>query len=152
MNKIILFLFLVSCGFAEEGHWAYQDGWVFKKEDPTAGGAVIEKKITNTNNYDQNNKIITEILVNPYNTTENQKIKIAEINGETIWFDPRIRPTRCLQKAMFYNNYAKTPEPNSNMLLGVGFCFLLFIRNLSRNKILILNRDVPRKQVCGEPF
>jgi len=145
MNKIILSLLLVSCGLAEEGGWSYQDGWTFKKEDATAGGAVIEKKITNTNNYEQNNKIIKEILVNPYNTTENQKIKIAEIGGETIWFDPRIRPTRCLQKAILSNNYAKTPEPNSNMLLGIGLCFLLFIRNLSRNKILIFNRDVPKE-------
>jgi hypothetical protein len=64
MNKIILFLFLISCGFAEEGHWVYEDGWVFKKEDASGGGAVIQNKATDTTITRQNDTLIKETFKN----------------------------------------------------------------------------------------
>ena len=35
----------------------------------------------------------------------------------------------------------KTPEPNGNNLMMIAFMFLLFIRNLNRNKYRILTRE-----------
>jgi hypothetical protein len=64
MNKIILFLFLISCGFAEEGHWVYEDGWVLKKEDASAGGAIIQNKTTDRTIVRQNDTLIKETFRN----------------------------------------------------------------------------------------
>ena len=64
MNKIILFLFLISCGFAEEGHWVNEDGCVLKKEDGAAGGAVIQNKITDRTTIRQNESLTKETFRN----------------------------------------------------------------------------------------
>lgn len=62
IGKIVLFLSLVSCGFAEEGHWVYEGGWVFKNEDATAGGAIKQNKATNSTYNRQNDTLIKETL------------------------------------------------------------------------------------------
>jgi len=83
--KFILFI-LLSVSFnclANDGVWIYQDGWVFKTNtnDPTAGGAVIQKKIT-----------------------KEEKVKYNTINGE------RYVTTAEWKKIMNLDNENKAPE------------------------------------------
>lgn len=139
MKKLFLFLFLTySISFGQDGEWKYVDGWVYTLK--TNSIPTIEKKNTNTNtnDYTKNKEILRSVATNPYKTTDSQVLYVGEIFGEKIYFDPRIRPTRCLQNAMESGNYSKTPEPNGGSLLMIGFIFLLFIRNLNRNKIKLI--------------
>lgn len=137
MKKLFLFVILLTNNvFCQDGEWKYIDGWVYISK--TNSIPTIEKKITNTNDYTKNKEILRSVVTDPYKTTDSQVLYVGEIFGEKIYFDPRIRPTRCLQNAMESGNYGKTPEPNAGSLLIVGFTFLLFIRNLNRNKIKLI--------------
>ena len=57
-------LFLISCGFAEEGDWVNEDGWILKKEDGAAGGAVIQNKTTDRTTIRQNESLTKETFRN----------------------------------------------------------------------------------------
>lgn len=143
--KLFLFLILTcSFGFTQDGEWKYVDGWVYelKKEDPTAGGAIIQKKVTNTNNY--NSPHLKSVEVRRTSTSNDKQVKIGQIGNEDVYFSWDERKVfRCMIARMegqpFMNpqtGKAGTPEPNSNSLLLIGLCFLLLIRNLKRNSVL----------------
>lgn len=129
MVRVALWLLLGIVGsWAEEGTKFIQDGWVTKKEDATAGGAILKKSSIRPMVREENEEKLREIAVHPYQTTESQKVKVGEFFGEEVWFDPRIRPTRCLQSAMDTHNFAKTPEPTSLSLLVLGGTVLTAFR------------------------
>lgn len=135
MKKLLLFILLININaFSQDGEWKYIDGWVYTAKT----NSIKTLEVKNTNNYIKNKEILRSIVTDPYKSTENQVLYVGEIFGEKIYFDPRIRPTRCFQNAMESGNYSKTPEPKSNSLLMIGFIFLLFIRSLSRNNIELI--------------
>jgi len=110
---VALFFLISSVSFAEKGLVPFQEGWVDQADRAQRADANFEKS-------EQNVKLIREIAVHPYQTTEHQRVMVGKIFGEEIWFDPRIRPTRCLENAMDTQNFAKTPEPSSFSLLLAG--------------------------------
>lgn len=140
MKKLFLILLFINFNvFAQQGEWSYVDGWVYtaKTNDATAGGAIIQRK-------KEENKYHT-INGERYITTEERKAIGAVGSSEQGVFGKMkvidtpqgkniIIPINC--KALGLDGIGfKTPEPNSNSLLLIGFAFLLFIRSLSRNNI-----------------
>ena len=153
MKYFIVCLILFSSCFAEDTNthettsFYYKDGWKFKaiKQDPSAGGAIIERKEIspekNADNYYHNEKLIRQLLVDPYKSPSVQKTKIGEIFGEEVYITP-LKATDCLIRNMEENGGiprfgrgAKTPEPNTNCLLFISFGFLILIRSFRLSKI-----------------
>jgi len=122
-SGFVLLLLISSISFAEKESSPSREG-----ARNSAGNTYLENSEFYRLGGNQNAKILREILVNPYQTTDSQKVKVGEVFGEEVWFDPRIRPTRCLENAMDTQNFAKTPEPSSLWLLFVGGAVLMGVR------------------------
>jgi len=142
MNKIIFAILLsVSSAICQTGEWKYIDGWVYvinTTNDATAGGAIIENKKEakeekySTINGERYISVDERKSMGLINTNDIWKITIRNTpEGKNI----RIPiPIDC--KLVGLDKIGlKTPEPNSNSLLFIGFAFFLFIRSLKRNSI-----------------
>lgn len=148
MRQLFLALLFINLNLvAQTGDWKYADGWIYvnKQEDPTAGGAILTKKITNNYNIITTDKPIRQ-LITPTKQVNNEKItKIGVIGGEDVYFTwDEKKVFKCLIARMEGHPYinasngkAGTPEPNTSNLLFIGFSFLLVMRSLSRKEIKI---------------
>lgn len=130
-----LLLLVATVSFAENKSSVGQENLTEKKTFASAADGVLENSDFYRLVGPRNTEALREILVNPYQTTESQKVKVGEMFGEEIWFDPRIRPTRCLENAMESKNFAKTPEPSSLSLFLVGGAVLVVGRRKNRIRV-----------------
>lgn len=128
MKAVIVLLFVFSSvSLAEKGLDPFQEAWVDQTGQAQRTGASLGKSWQGRL-AEENANLIREIAVHPYQTTEHQRVMVGKIFGEEIWFDPRIRPTRCLENAIDTQNFAKTPEPSSLSLLFAGGAVLMAVR------------------------
>jgi len=131
-----IFLLIILASFsavAQDGEWKYIDGWVYtpKKEDNTAGGAIIEKKLDNT--------IINNNSTKESNTKQEVITRYAPCRGQ---FITMTKTTTTYKSGEFFglpfevrtvHSGAKTPEPTTSNLLLVGL-LTLFSLNNKRNR------------------
>lgn len=131
MKLFLSLLLICSCCFSQEGEWKYVDGWVYtaKKEDATAGGAIIQKKIENP--------IINNVIENTQESNIKQETitKYAPCRGGFVTFN---RTTTTYKSGEFFglpfevrtvHSGAKTPEPSSSSLFLFGLLSLFAYRN-----------------------
>jgi len=125
MNKIIFAILLsASTAICQTGEWKYIDGWVYvinTTNDPTAGGAIIQKK------------------------KENKEQKYSTINGERYvtteeWkritnYEP-VEAKTCLTLD-FDKGFVLTkgPEPTAGGLLQLGLVVCFFLHRFFRKKL-----------------
>jgi len=141
MNKLFLALCFITFN-SIAGEWKYIDGWVYVNDtnDSTAGGAILEKKKVNKeekyNTINGERYITTEErkAMGTINTNSSWQMKVIDTpQGKNIYIPI---PIDC--KLIGLDKIGlKTPEPNTNGLLFIGFSFLLLMRSLSRKEIKI---------------
>ena len=171
MTKIILLFILTSSAFSQGYWDYRGDSWQYistqnapeisaqKKDDPTAGGAINTNKhklyysssITQPKYVDgkRYNELIKRNVTEPEFQIESPQM--LYVNQKCSGWVPAQRyslaplnkflPMDFQLTSITIPSTFKTPEPNGNNLMMIAFMFLLFIRNLNRNKYRILTRE-----------
>ena len=123
--KYILMFVILSCNcFSQDQGWKYEDGWVFeaKKEDASAGGAIIQRKVVAKNEYKY--------------TNNNQRYVTTDEWKRILGSKPIPSPQTNIQWSITTCGViGKCPEPTSTGLLQIGLAFVLYFSR-KENRII----------------